>query len=176
MFSYIAGIHQNRQLVCTWKAGGVTWKRSIAKYTFLFLQSPLRVKNITSSKKLKRRVLETPTVVDLTTESAPVRPSTVDRSGSTTCWKPVWGGCASWVHSVSEYVQCSYMFRVLAILCAWLSQKVKLSQGSTQHESKLQSYFNIIGCTVFLWAGRYSMSANPSKWKSLLDKVDTCAR
>ena len=36
--------------------------------------------------------------------------------------------------TMGENVQYSYMFHVLAILCAGLSQKMKLSQGSTKHE------------------------------------------
>ena len=110
------------------------WKRArrpitITKYTFPFLAIIVTGTNYRERWEVTEAVLETPTVVDLTTESASVRASAVDHSGSTTCWSQfgvsVFLGCTLWV----------YTFHVLAILCARLiSQKVKLSQGSTQHE------------------------------------------
>ena len=60
-------------------------RRPITKYTYPFLQSSLRVKNIANSKKLQRLLGKTPTVVDLTTKSASVRASTVDHSRNTMC-------------------------------------------------------------------------------------------
>ena len=110
------------------------WKRArrrITKYTFPLLQSPLWVKDIASGKKLWRLPWKHQ---PWSTWQWSVRASTVDHSCNTMCWKPVWGECASWVHSISEKVHYSYIFHVLAILCVQLSQKVKLSRGSTQHE------------------------------------------
>ena len=57
----------------------------ITKYTFPFLQSSLRVKKILRVVGSYKGCMETPTVVDLTTESASVRASTVDHSRSTMC-------------------------------------------------------------------------------------------
>ena len=53
-------------------------------YTFPFLQSSLRVK-ISQAVRSYKGCLEIPMVVDLTTELASVRASTVDHSHSTMC-------------------------------------------------------------------------------------------
>ena len=120
-FTQSGGIHSSRGYTLSFRWTGNA-RAALLQSTHFCFYHPRYGQKISRAVRSYKGCLEIPTVVDLTTESASVRASTVSHSHSTMCWKPfLWWVCF-WVHSMSENAQYSCVSCPANTLC-WISSE-----------------------------------------------------